>query len=116
MDNSTLERNRFSKEQLEKLNAQFLERVETQIEAIGLIIKNKTPRLSTADLQTAQQLLHTLSGAGGTFGFSELSQAARTMEQTVKHWLYRKEAPSPDERAQFEKDAVALAQTLKKGD
>jgi diguanylate cyclase (GGDEF)-like protein len=38
-------------------------------------------------LNTLHQKLHKLTGSGGTFGFSELSDRARILEQKAKKWL-----------------------------
>ena len=114
MNDSTFNRSCSPEEQLEVLNALFLERVVKEIDELSQTFKDRDNRHSQAGLKSIFQRLHNLSGAGGTFGFSALSNDAKEMEQTVKHWLHRQFPPSLDEWTDLEAAASELTQTLKK--
>ncbi len=57
------------------------------------------------DVKTLHRLIHSLAGSGATFGFIDLSQHARTIEQVINAWL-------PLNKLVIQKDSRAVNQLL----
>lgn len=46
------------------------------------------------------RLLHGIAGSGATFGFSELGQKARQIEQIIKKWMVQRDRPCSEEKTE----------------
>jgi periplasmic divalent cation tolerance protein len=53
-------------------------------------------------LRTFHRLVHSLAGAGGTFGFPEVSESARELERLLKTFLTSAAAPGEAEVGEIE--------------
>ncbi len=60
----------------------------------------RRPPAETA-LDAAHRLAHNLAGSGATYGFAQLSRAARTLEQLLKTAAARAVPPPPQEQAEI---------------
>lgn len=75
-------------EKLAELQAGYLTRLPGELSILqSLGEKLRGGERDRANLEALHQQLHKLTGAGGSFGFAELSAAARVLEQRVKSWL-----------------------------
>ncbi|MGQ7959937.1 diguanylate cyclase [Pseudomonas sp. SP16.1] len=79
---------------LEQLGEQFAERLRRELPQLA----EQAERLLEADetqrpclLQAVREQLHRLAGSAGTFGFSQLGQQARELEQQSDLWLERQQ-------------------------
>jgi HPt (histidine-containing phosphotransfer) domain-containing protein len=99
-------------EQLALLRAEFVQRHVQTLAELDLRLTDRGADVSSALLQEAHDLLHRLSGSGGSFGFHALSRQARELEVVVRAWLQAAQ-PMDEPAWQAWKHGVrALAQTL----
>lgn len=73
--------------QLAALNARFALQVDSTLAELSRDVQDQASAVACDQLQLLHARLHKLAGAGGTFGFPELSVQARALEITAKHWL-----------------------------
>ncbi len=59
-------------------------------------------------LRTFHRLAHSLAGAGGTFGFPQVSEAARDLERLLNTLLKRGTSPEDAEAQEIEARLAAL--------
>ena len=77
-------------QRLQQLGQQFTERLRQELPEL---MKQGERLLQTRDgqrdqlLQTLRDQLHRLAGSAGTFGFTQLGQQARELEQQAERWL-----------------------------
>lgn len=99
-------------EQLALLRAEFVQRHVQTLAELELRLTDQGSDVPPALLQEAHDLLHRLSGSGGSFGFHALSRQARELEVVVRAWLQAAQ-PMDEPAWQAWKHGVrALAQTL----
>ncbi|VAW78809.1 diguanylate cyclase/phosphodiesterase (GGDEF & EAL domains) with PAS/PAC sensor(s) [hydrothermal vent metagenome] len=60
---------------------------------------------SEEDVKTLHRLIHSLAGSGATFGFFDLSQQARAIEQVINAWL-------PMNKLTIENDSTTVSDML----
>lgn len=83
-------------EKFAQLREAYLSRLPTVIADIeSLSARSPDP----AALDELHHRLHKLAGSGGTYGFSELSEHAQSLESKVRAWI---DAPSPPPEARSE--------------
>lgn len=73
--------------QLAQLRGKFLQRLEGTLATFAAQLSGAGADVPAAMLQDMHAQLHRLAGSGGTFGFTELSRQARTLEVQAKLWL-----------------------------
>jgi diguanylate cyclase (GGDEF)-like protein len=101
-------------EQLAKLRNDYLARLPAELAALtALAIGLGEGESDRASLDELHHRLHKLAGSGGTFGFTALSSAARTLEQRVKAYLSNPlEVLDSPSRLAFLADVAALGETV----
>ena len=73
---------------LDKLRQQYYKKLPNELTVIkSLSVEIANGNFRHTDLEELHSRLHKLAGSGGTFGLSELSQKAHSLEQQLKHWL-----------------------------
>ena len=98
--------------QLALLRAEFVQRHVQTLAELDLRLADQGADVPPALLHEVHDLLHRLSGSGGSFGFHALSRQARELEVVARAWL---QAAQPLDEAAWQawKSGVrALAQTL----
>ncbi|MCH8497863.1 MAG: diguanylate cyclase [Marinobacter sp.] len=70
--------------QLQVLRNRFVERVQDELSQLQVMVESVVAREDPLALRNSYQLLHRLAGSAGTFGFSQLGQQARVIEQRMK--------------------------------
>jgi diguanylate cyclase (GGDEF)-like protein len=73
--------------QLAILRRQFAAQLAGSLDELSGLVAGCGPDLPRELLAQAHLRLHKLAGAGGTFGFHELSTRARALEETSRRWL-----------------------------
>jgi diguanylate cyclase (GGDEF)-like protein len=75
-------------EKLAELQAVYLARLPGELASLQSLAETlRGGERDRVNLEALHQRLHKLTGAGGSFGLAELSEAARVLEQRVKGWL-----------------------------
>ncbi|MPT20114.1 MAG: diguanylate cyclase [Pseudomonas sp.] len=93
-------------QRLQQLGQQFTERLRQELPEL---MQQGERLLQTRDgqrdqlLQTLRDQLHRLAGSAGTFGFTQLGQQARELEQQAERWL------DQQQRQQQELEAFVVA-------
>lgn len=93
-------------QRLQQLGQQFSERLRQELPEL---VQQGERLLQTYDgqrdqlLQTLRDQLHRLAGSAGTFGFTQLGQQARELEQQAERWL------DQQQRQQQELEAFVVA-------
>lgn len=80
---------------LTDLKAAYRKRLLFDLEQINQLVKACTQPPHTPDMQALHAALHKLAGSAGTFGFAELGQQARRLEQVVSNAI---EASTPPDK------------------
>lgn len=94
-------------QRLQQLGQQFSERLRQELPEL---VQQGERLLQTRDgqreqlLQTLRDQLHRLAGSAGTFGFTQLGQQARELEQQAERWL--------DQQQRLEQDLEAFVSAL----
>ena len=78
--------------QLALLSEQFAQRLEGEFQALGdladALLQEEMQGVSVpAQLPPLRDRLHKIAGSAGTFGFPQLSEAARRLERQAAQWL-----------------------------
>ncbi len=73
--------------QLEALRREFAAQLVDTLDELNRLMAGRGPEAPRELLQQTCMRLHKLAGAGGTFGFPELSAQARKLEGMSKGWL-----------------------------
>ncbi|MBU1689180.1 MAG: diguanylate cyclase [Gammaproteobacteria bacterium] len=72
--------------------------------------------LDEETLHTLHRMVHSLSGSGATFGFTELTRVARVLEEGLKNIVTRKSPPNDEEFAVFRRQISGLRQAASSAD
>nr|WP_024309977.1 diguanylate cyclase [Pseudomonas sp. P818] len=94
-------------QRLQQLGQQFTERLRQELPEL---MQQGERLLQTRDgqrdqlLQTLRDQLHRLAGSAGTFGFTQLGQQARELEQQAERWL--------DQQQRLEQDLDSFVSAL----
>jgi diguanylate cyclase (GGDEF)-like protein len=80
--------------QLAVLQHQFAAQLAGTLDEVNLLMAGRGPDVPRELLAQIHLRLHKLAGAGGTFGFPELSVQARSLEEVSKVWL-ESDQPAP---------------------
>lgn len=91
--------------QLAALRARFASELDGRLAALFALAVDDAAALSPERLQAIGAKLHQLAGAGGTFGYAELSGQAKVLEIPVRQWL---EAATPVPQADWQRWREAL--------
>ena len=70
--------------QLQILRSRFVERVQDELTQLQAMAERVAASGDILALRNSYQLLHRLAGSAGTFGFPQLGQQARLLEQRLK--------------------------------
>lgn len=73
--------------QLAALNARFALQLDSTLAELSRDVQDQASAVARDQLQQLYARLHKLAGSAGTFGFPALSDQARALEITAKHWL-----------------------------
>jgi diguanylate cyclase (GGDEF)-like protein len=77
--------------QLQRLSNKFAERLTQELPQLadqaGQLLQAGTAEEQLQQLRSLRDQLHKLAGAAGTFGFADLGQRARELEEQAEHWL-----------------------------
>ncbi|MDP1756922.1 MAG: diguanylate cyclase [Pseudohongiella sp.] len=105
-------------EQLAKLRYDYVARLPAELAALtGLAAGLGEGELDRARLEELHHCLHKLAGSGGTFGFTALSAAARSLEQRVQGCLSSNlKTWDAQSRQSFAVDVAALGETVVEDD
>lgn len=91
--------------QLAALRARFASELDGRLAALFALAVDDAAAMSPERLQAIGAKLHQLAGAGGTFGYAELSGQAKALEIPVRQWL---EAATPVPQADWQRWREAL--------
>lgn len=83
--------------QLAVLRLQFAAQLAGTLDELNRLMAGRGPDVPRELLTQTHFRLHKLAGAGGTFGFPELSAQARTLEEMSKGWLDAAQPVPPDQ-------------------
>lgn len=83
--------------QLAVLRRQFAAQLAGTLDELNRLMAGRGPNVPRELLAQIHLRLHKLAGAGGTFGFPELSTQARVLEETSKVWLAANQPAPPDQ-------------------
>ncbi|MDP9942359.1 diguanylate cyclase [Ectopseudomonas alcaliphila] len=86
-------------EHLQQLGQQFAERLRQELPQLaqqGEQLRGVGDEQRGPLLQTLRDQLHRLAGTAGTFGFDQLGQQARELEQQAERWLERQQRQQQD--------------------
>lgn len=100
VDNAIAEKNDDIQAQLQALYESYAEKLPEKLKEINQywqIIMSEDDD-SIDNMKTLHRLVHSLAGSGATFGFEELSQRARYIEQILNDWLQAKLTPARKKR------------------
>ncbi|BAN35292.1 response regulator receiver modulated diguanylate cyclase [Sulfuricella denitrificans skB26] len=73
-------------------------------------------RLDEETLHALHLMVHSLTGSGATFGFAELSQVARVLEEYLKNIVNQKSSANAENFAEIHQQIVALKQAASSSD
>jgi len=90
MSNAELDR------QLAALRASYAERLPARVAALATTAADLAGRWDATEALELQRHLHNLAGSGASYGFPEISRAARAAEETCAAALAAGAAPSLD--------------------
>lgn len=83
--------------QLAVLRRQFAARLAGTLDELNRLMAGREPDVPRELLAQVHLRLHKLAGAGGTFGFPELSTQASALEEMSKVWLQTDQPAPPDQ-------------------
>lgn len=83
--------------QLAALRAQFSAQLAGTLDELNRLMAGRGPDVPRELLEQLHLRLHKLAGAGGTFGFPELSKQASALEDMSQVWLRGEALPPMDE-------------------
>ena len=83
--------------QLAVLRLQFAAQLTGTLDELNRLMAGRGPDVPRELLTQIHFRLHKLAGAGGTFGFPELSAQARMLEEMSKRWLDADQPAPPDQ-------------------
>lgn len=100
---------------LAELRINFLKSLPYRLTELAVAWKDlKTAILPEGPLRSMQGVLHNLAGAGGTFGFHEISQQARVFELALNPLIRSKKKLNREQTAQLQVLLKSLQNELKK--
>ncbi|WP_124949641.1 GGDEF domain-containing response regulator [Sulfuriferula thiophila] len=90
------------REKLRAIRANFAEQLPQRLAGLDAELVNlRAEGWSKAQLEVVHRLVHTLTGSGATFGFTALSDTARTLEVFLKLWLDNQHAPTAEQQCEL---------------
>lgn len=98
--------------QFAALREQYVNRLEKALDEIVSRVAGQGVDRLPAILAGLHADLHKLAGSGGTFGFSELSRQARSLEMVAKAWLEDGAMPDPLQWEAWKTELSALRRTI----
>ncbi len=98
--------------QLAVLRRQFAAQLAGTLDELNRLMAGRGPDVPRELLVQIHFRLHKLAGAGGTFGFPELSVQARALEEVAKAWLESDLPPPRDQWKNWLAGLRALRQSI----
>lgn len=103
-------------EKMQVLRAAYAAQLPGKIRQIEEACAGFQSRLDEETLHALHLMVHGLTGSGATFGFSELSQVARVLEEYLKNIISRKTPANAEDFAEIHRQISGLKQMASNAD
>lgn len=105
-----------SQEKMRVLRAAYAGQLPEKIRQIEDACAGYQSRLDEETLHALHRMVHGLTGSGATFGFAELSQVARVLEEYLKNLVNRKSPANDENFAEIHLQIECLRQAASSAD
>lgn len=103
-------------EKMQVLRAAYAAQLPGKIRQIEEACAGYQSRLDEETLHALHLMVHSLTGSGATFGFSELSQVARVLEEDLKKIISRKTPANTEDFVEIHRQILGLKQMASNAD
>lgn len=103
-------------EKMRVLRVAYAAQLPEKIRQIEEACAGYQSRLDEETLHAIHRMVHSLTGSGATFGFAELSQVARVLEEYLKNITSQKSPANDDNLAEIHRQIAGLRQAVLSAD